>query len=520
MNVTQLNNIFSQLRELEKIEFHQGEPLGSGGSGQVYPITYVKNGVESENQVLKVIDIVQLARKSAENGDIKPVIREKLNLYKKELEVNKNITACRCEHLIRIYDTYVVDRPFMGEDVCLCAVRMPYYETLEALCQKGDLKENTVIRLGTHICEALSVLHHDAKEEYYRASKYYMGIMVHMDIKPSNIFYRQQGEDIIFMLGDFGTLVDKSKGDVVGGTRGFLAPELIWLLDDQMEQKQAENAISEEFTDKNVTPAESTDIFGLGMTLFYCLAGDDKETLTAEYWDAKCKGATVKKPENCSQQLWDVIEKATDKDPQKRYQTAKEMQSALQNIDMIKAEAAIRENEMLTFETIVMATTIIAGIAERTWKWLKERNGKKERICDGDDVVYEGEVKKGFPHGKGTYVYRYGEEMRMFTGSWRWTEEKIKFLGTKVVYNGMQCDGKYSGFAKIVIPTLGTYRGTVKNLDFETGTFQWEDGSQYTGTWKKMAKEQYCFHGKGIYIDAHGNETIGKWHEDVLVEKY
>ena len=506
MNVTQLNNIFSQLKENEEILLNpQKDPLGSGGSAVVYPITYSKNGMQPEEQVLKVIDILQLAQKSTEDENLRQAVKaEKLTLYKKELEVNKNITACRCEHLIRIYDTYVVDRP--SKEVCLCAIRMPYYETLETLCQTGTLDEKTVIRLGSHICEALSVLHHDAKEEYYRASKYRIGIMLHMDIKPSNIFYRRQGENLIFILGDFGTLVDKAEGEVIGGTKGFLAPELTYLLDKQDESE-------------NATPAETSDIFALGMTLFYCMAGEEKELRAAEYWDAKCNGIAAAKPGNCSKELWEVIEKATDKDPAKRYQTAKEMQTALQNVDTKKAEVAIQENEMLTFEKIILVTTIAVGTAKKAWEWLKERNGKKERICDGDNVVYEGEVKNGCPHGKGTYVYRYGEELRMFTGKWKWTEEKIKFLGSKVTYIGMKCDGKYSGYAKIVIPKLGTYVGTVKNLDFECGTFQWEDGSRYTGTWKKNSKGGYCFQGSGTYADAQGNEMAGKWNDGEFLEE-
>jgi len=509
MDIGQLNQIFSMLRENEEILFEtKNKPLGCGGSGVVYPIIYSNKEIKNEEQALKVIDIMQLSKtNTGKDNDWKDIKDEKLTLYKKELEVNKNITACRCEHLIRIYDTYVIDRP--SQDICLCAIRMPYYETLEWLLDKESLDEKNLIRLGTHICEALSVLHHDAKNEYYRASQYRIGIMLHMDIKPSNIFYRWEGTDLIFMLGDFGTLIDKSAGEVIGGTRGFLAPELKYLLESQNDSEISENE----------TPAESADIFSLGITLFYCLAENDKEIRTTEYWEARCNGYEVEKPCGCSKELWEVIEKATSKDPKNRYQTAKEMQTALQNVDNKKAEVAVRENDVLKLEKAIMGATIAIGIADRTWKWMKGKFGKKDRICiEGDNIVYEGEVKNGYPHGQGTYIYRYGKELRSFNGKWKWTEEKPKFLGTKVIYTGMVCNGRYKGFAKIVIPELGTYIGTVKDLDFEVGDFRWEDGSLYSGTWKKKSNGGYCQHGFGKYVDAQGKEIIGEWNEGNLIE--
>lgn len=512
MDIKQLYNIFFQIKENEEIMFDlEKKPLGTGGSATVYPITYTKKGMEPEEQVLKVIDIVQLAEKSVEDNNLRQAIKkEKWELYQRELEINKNITACRCEHLIRIYDTYKIGLP--TKDICLCAIRMPYYETLEALCQKKDaLDEKTVIRLGTHICEALSVLHYDAKEDYYRASNYRIGIMLHMDIKPSNIFYRQRGEDLIFMLGDFGTLVDKSKGEVVGGTIGFLAPELSWLLDEQSEQEISEDA----------TPAETSDIFALGMTLFYCLAEPD----TKKYWDAKCNGTTVTKPGNCSDELWKVIEKATDKDPAKRYQTAEEMKTALQNVDTQKVEVVVRKNKKLTRDKIILGGTLAISVGMNIWKVIQEKNKIKEKnkineqLHYGSNGTYEGEVKDNHPHGQGIYVYRYGEEQRILNGNWRWVEEKVVLSGVEILYTGMKCDEEYSGFAMITIPNQGIYEGNVNKLCFEEGTLKREDGSVYTGTWKKNEEGLYCPHGVGIYTDEQGNEMAGEWNEGKFIEK-
>lgn len=513
-----LNNIFAQVRGNEEIIFNQEEELGSGGSSRVYPITYKKNGVISkEPQVMKVIDIVQLAQKSSNPQGLEAVMRAKLKLYKKELEVNKKIAACRCEHLISIFDTYVVNRPIQEEQVCLCAIRMPYYETLESLCQEGVLDEKMVIRLGTHICEALSVLHHDAKAAYYRASQSYMGVMVHMDIKPSNIFYQKQGENLIFILGDYGTLVDKMDGKVIGGTRDYLAPELSHLIDGKSEQKASEK----------VTLAESMDIFSLGMTLFACLAGVDQEALIKSYKDAKYEGTTVTKLSNCSDELWKVIEKATDQNPEKRYQTAKEMQAALQNVDTIRAEIAVREVEKANRQNKKLkrekAAAIIVPIAVAVGKYLlngaQEKNKVKAELSYGKNGTYSGEVKDNRPNGQGVYVYRYGEVQRIFEGKFSWVKEKVVFLGREVVYEGMKCDGEYCGFATIVIPQVGTFQGNVNKLILEEGTYEDINKNQYTGTWKKTEKGGFCYHGFGTYKDAQGNEITGEWNEGVLIEK-
>lgn len=386
-NVEQLNDYFG--KKIEKKEITVKEPLENGGSATVYEIIYGE-----EKQALKVIDILDLAGKELEKtganeeDDRQSVKDHLLEQYENEIEVNKNITASRCEHLLRVRNVYISGRE--SKEVCFCALRMPYYETLETLHRKEPIDEKTVIRLGSHICEALSVLHHDPEDEYFRAPKYRMGVMLHMDIKPANIFYRQEGDDKIFMLGDFGTLVDKSAGEIIGGTVGYLAPELTAWLTQSSDSKESEMP----------APTESADIFSLGMTLLYCLVEkrsivkEGEKTTTEKYWTAKCNGLLVKKPVNCSKQLWKVIEKATSKDPAMRYQTAKEMQSALQNVDAEKAEVAIRENKKLKIKNVINTGIIMVGgiftlvqaLDRRAEKKQQDQNEKLNDVCDKEET--------------------------------------------------------------------------------------------------------------------------------------
>ena len=185
MNIEQLRSIFFMDGMLiEKC-------IESGSSGSVYQIQYIDPLAERENQVLKVIDIAEMAKKHADASNPERVVKTALlENYQRELKLNEKITACRSEYLVRILEPYLIKRE--SEGICLCAIRMPYYDTLKALCASSQLDEKTVIRVGMHVCEALSILHHDVKDEYYRRQDAAFGVMLHMDVKPSNIFYRKE----------------------------------------------------------------------------------------------------------------------------------------------------------------------------------------------------------------------------------------------------------------------------------------------------------------------------------------
>jgi len=449
-----------------------GEAVGLGKSGTVYKITY--SGCPEEKQVLKVIDVAESVREFVDAGYSEERVRSRLrNLYERELGLNERITATRSEYLVRILDLYSMEG---GQ---IYAIRMPRYETLRSLRGVKALEENVVIRLGLHLREALRVLHHNAEGEYYRDEKDRFGVMLHMDIKPDNIFYQGDTTLPAFMLGDFGTLVDKENGVVIGGTPNYLPPEA-----------------------KQGPLTEAADLYALGITLYYCLCeGEDPDGSVEAFAESRNRGEQGAKPADCSRELWTVIEKATCAAPQERYQTAQEMWDALQ---------AVAQTQKQQLQNAVTGMKIAAA-AYGAWKIVKavQRRGTQvDRLeIDGENVYFDGALKHGKPHGKGVYAYLCGEERRTISGDFRWVErEKSGRRKERIEYTGMKSDGKYCGWG-ILKGDGWTYVGTLEDGEFRMGTIQWTSGEMYTGSWM-VHQGKLVFHGAGTYTYADGS-----WYE-------
>jgi len=140
-----------------------------------------------------------------------------------------------------------------------------------------------------------------------------MGI-VHRDVSPSNILVSARGEVKLF---DFGIVkaegrVTKTQHGVVKGNVSFMSPE------------QA----------RGIAVDERADLFSLGLVMFYCLTGDILYQGQTTY-ELLVKAATgpgteelgriAALPAPCAE----IVRKALEIDPTKRYQTAGEFGAAL-----------------------------------------------------------------------------------------------------------------------------------------------------------------------------------------------
>ena len=169
--------------------------------------------------------------------------------------------------------------------------------TLETYIEQfGCLDLDAAGRVIEYLCRTLEKLHR------------HIPPIVHRDIKPTNIMLQgdfKKGHGIVSVyLIDFNTArvfdAERNRDTELIGTRGFAAPE-------QYGFSQSD---------------ARTDIYGLGVLLNYMLCGKlIRDGIYADH-----------------QEVSQIIRKATQIDPEKRYQTAEEMLDAMQQ-SMILDEA-------------------------------------------------------------------------------------------------------------------------------------------------------------------------------------
>lgn len=160
--------------------------------------------------------------------------------------------------------------------------------------QFGPYPADYVVSLAKQICAFLAYIHSFHPPYIYR------------DMKPANIFLQSNGYIKIIDFGIMRTYKPgKMKDTVALGTRGYAAPE-------QYGTAQSD---------------PRTDIFGLGVTMYFLLTGDDPR-------NPNFNGMKPIRALNPSipKGMEYIIEKCTRIDPNQRYQSAGELLKDLENI--------------------------------------------------------------------------------------------------------------------------------------------------------------------------------------------
>lgn len=167
----------------------------------------------------------------------------------------------------------------------------------DILKTEGALPESLVVKIAIELADILEYLHN-----------YEPHPIIYRDVKPSNIILKK---DKSIVLVDFGIATELVYGKVytspVALTRGYCAPE-------QFLKKTFDNR---------------SDIYSLGITIFTLITAvnpQDKEFNIVPI-------RTLKK--DVTAELEFIILKATDKDPNKRYQNIEELKYDLLNIELV-----------------------------------------------------------------------------------------------------------------------------------------------------------------------------------------
>ena len=184
-------------------------------------------------------------------------------------------------------------------------------ETLAARLKRGKLPVSEVIRIGSQIAEALAAAH--AK-----------GI-VHRDLKPANIMLTKSGVKVL----DFGLAKSTAdpvvtSGSAAVGTPAYMAPE-------QWEGKPAD---------------ARTDIYALGLVL--------NEMLTGK------RGVT---PEGSPPALRRAIGRCLEKDPEERWQSARDLKWELEASANTVAPPASRSPKLALAGALAIIALLLAALA-------------------------------------------------------------------------------------------------------------------------------------------------------------
>ena len=284
------------------------EELGKGGMGKVYRVEDKKI---KEEIALKLI-------KPEVASDKKTIER-----FSNELKMARKIAH---RNVCRMYD--------LGEEKGTHYITMEYVpgEDLKRLIRKvGQFNAGKTIFMARQVCEGLAEAHR-------------FGV-VHRDLKPQNIMIDEEGNARIMDFGIARTV--KGKGitgeGVMIGTPEYMSPE-------QAEVKEVD---------------QRSDIYSLGVILYEMVTGRVPfEGETPLGIAMKHKSEVPPDPRQINAQLTEdlslVIMRCLEKDKEKRYQSAGEVNSELLNIEkgMPTAERIVPEKKPLTSREITVKFSI------------------------------------------------------------------------------------------------------------------------------------------------------------------
>jgi len=298
--------------------------LGRGGFGEVYQIA----DDHERRHALKIFS-------SKNSGDF--------DRKNREITTRTKIADVPFLMPYRCYGTLIHEKNWY-------LIIMPYFEaTCSAYERVTPYDEGRALELGIDISLALSACHEQK--------------IIHRDVKPGNIFvrgprgvsalpafqeYLQSKRWPLFILGDFGNAKDTANATgntrtIVMGSPGFEPPEIC---------RTGE------------IPRETHDIYSLGATLYWCANWNADNTQNYATGGTDTGSRFIQKPADASEELWEIIQKATQVDPSKRYPTALALRE-----DLIRLR-----DERLRLERE----------KDSAWRSLPEKDGRIRSLTEGN----------------------------------------------------------------------------------------------------------------------------------------
>lgn len=313
--------------------------VGSGAMSDVY---LAANEKANQQWAVKVV------RKDGPlNSEIK---KQRLAV---EIEIMKGL---RHKYLPRIIDVQEEEDSYI--------IIMDYVEGIsldKAMVEaNGPLPQEDVIQWAVQLCDVLQYLHTKDPPVIYR------------DMKPNNIMRRP---DNTIALIDFGTAREYKTGNTTDtialGTKGYAAPEQFMDPNGHYQQTDAR-----------------TDIYGLGVTMHHLLTGKNPALPPYELRPIREYNAGF------YEGLENIIQKCTQQDPDKRYQSAAELKYEL--LDLDSNTRAYREKKIRNLVTflvpavlsVVMAITSLTTLG-MSKKKMNEDYGHQLAKAQSASAIYQ-----------------------------------------------------------------------------------------------------------------------------------
>lgn len=256
--------------------------------------------------------------------DLPCVIKEMSDVFKDAQEKEYAVQKFREEALIlarlRHPNIPVVSNHFIENGKYY--IIMDYIEgiNLEDLLMGSIIKglaEEDVIDWGIQICEILEYLHSRKPP------------IIHRDIKPSNFIKREVDGQIILIDFGIAKIFEPKKVGTLIGTPGYIAPE----------QYAGQVDIR-------------TDIFALGVTIHQLLTGKDP----GQGMPFDFPPVTTMRPD-VSEGMEKILDKALQRDPDKRFNSAGEFRNALINLRDFSSIPTMKEEQNIMEEIITEQIT-------------------------------------------------------------------------------------------------------------------------------------------------------------------
>lgn len=268
------------------------EKLGEGSGGVVY-LAY-------HRRLQKEVVLKQIKSKGLSMAD-----------KRQEVDILKNLNHS--------FLPQVLDFLMMGDEVYTVMSYIPGKSLARLMREGARFSLGQLIRWGMQITSALNYLHSQRPP------------VIHGDIKPANIMLTPQGN---ICLIDFNISFFLDENAILGYTDGYSSPEQYIIALDSASERPIGNYRKID---------EKADIYSVGATFYHLATGRRMR----DYRDQIDYDLLVSRT---SEAFAQIIAKAVEKDPNKRFNSAFEMFQAFQNVErkdgkyraLLKRQTAVR----------------------------------------------------------------------------------------------------------------------------------------------------------------------------------